>query len=51
MGRKDVRLRPAQERDRAAILRMNEENVIFNSHGTMKYSNTLVLESGYVGVE
>ncbi len=27
MERKDVRLRPAQERDRAAILRMNEENV------------------------
>ena len=27
MERKDVKLRPAQERDRAAILRMNEENV------------------------
>ena len=27
MERKDVRLRPAQERDRAAILRMNAENV------------------------
>lgn len=30
--------------------RMDEENVMFNSHGTMKYSNTLVLESGCVGV-
>lgn len=31
--------------------RMDEENVMFNNHGTMKYSNTLVLESGCVGVE
>ena len=30
---------------------IDEEIVMFNNHGTMNYSNTLVLESGCEGVE